>query len=48
MPVAGGESCQKRHVKIMLSGRQRVVMDDGTEVELGPGDVCVIQPGHDA
>jgi uncharacterized cupin superfamily protein len=23
-------------------------MDDGTEVEYGPGDVGVIPPGHDA
>lgn len=22
--------------------------DDGTEVELGPGDAYVIEPGHDA
>jgi hypothetical protein len=26
----------------------RVVMDDGTEGEAGPGDVAVIPPGHDA
>jgi uncharacterized cupin superfamily protein len=25
-----------------------VVMDDGTEVEAGPGDAVVISPGHDA
>ncbi len=47
-PVAGGESCQKYHVKIFLSGRQRVRMDDGTEMEFGPGDVAVMGPGHDA
>jgi mannose-6-phosphate isomerase-like protein (cupin superfamily) len=23
-------------------------MDDGTEEEFGPGDACVIPPGHDA
>jgi len=22
--------------------------DDGTELEVGPGDVVVIEPGHDA
>jgi hypothetical protein len=22
-------------------------MDDGTEFELGPGDVALIEPGHD-
>ena len=25
-----------------------VVMDDGTEADLTPGDVMVIEPGHDA
>lgn len=47
-PVAKTESCEKYHVKIILTGRQKVVMDDGTAVELGPGDVAVIPPGHDA
>ena len=22
-------------------------MDDGTEIEFGPGDVAIIDPGHD-
>jgi mannose-6-phosphate isomerase-like protein (cupin superfamily) len=26
----------------------KVFMDDGTELEVGPGEVCVIPPGHDA
>jgi hypothetical protein len=30
------------------SGRLMVVMDDGTETELQPGDAAVIPPGHDA
>ncbi len=47
-PVAGTESCQKYHVKIILSGRQHVVMEDGTELVLEPGDVAVMPPGHDA
>ena len=47
-PVVGGESCQKYHVKYIISGKQKVVMDDGTEMELIPGDVSVIQPGHNA
>jgi hypothetical protein len=25
-----------------------VRMDDGTELEVGPGDVVIIDPGHDA
>ncbi|WP_448590980.1 cupin domain-containing protein [Thermoflexus hugenholtzii] len=47
-PVVGGESCQKFHVKIFLQGRQRIRMDDGTEMEFGPGGVAIIHPGHDA
>ena len=46
-PTVGGESCQRRHVKIFVSGRQRIRMDDGTEMEFGPGDVAIIDPGHD-
>jgi mannose-6-phosphate isomerase-like protein (cupin superfamily) len=47
-PVVGTESCQARHVGTIVSGRMRVVHDDGTEVEAGPGTVYVIEPGHDA
>ncbi|MCX8114135.1 MAG: cupin domain-containing protein [Burkholderiaceae bacterium] len=47
-PVVGGTSCQKFHVKIFLAGRQRIRMDDGTEMEFGPGDVAIMHPGHDA
>lgn len=32
----------------MVSGRLHVVMDDGTEEEIGAGDAYVIPPGHDA
>ena len=47
-PVAGTESCQHRHLGVVQSGRMRVVHDDGTEVEIGPGDAYVIEPGHNA
>lgn len=47
-PIVKTDSCQKFHVKYIVSGRQRVVMDDGTEEELGPGDLAIIYPGHDA
>ena len=30
------------------SGRMHVRHDDGTEIEIGPGDAYVIEPGHDA
>lgn len=47
-PIAGTESCQAPHVNYVLSGRMKVVMDDGTEMEMGPGDAADIPPGHDA
>ena len=47
-PIAGTESCQSLHTAYCISGRMAVRMDDGTEKEIGPGDVVVIPPGHDA
>ncbi len=47
-PVAGTESCQAPHMAYVVSGRMKIVMDDGTEAEVGPGDAAVIPPGHDA
>lgn len=47
-PVAGTDSCQARHVGAGIAGRIHVVMDDGTEGEVGPGEAYVIEPGHDA
>ncbi|MFG3494877.1 cupin domain-containing protein [Streptomyces sp. NPDC047928] len=47
-PIAGTESCQAAHVGYCVSGRMKVVMDDGTSAEAGPGDFMSIAPGHDA
>jgi class 3 adenylate cyclase len=47
-PIAGTDSCQFHHVGVTLSGRLRVQMPDGTELEVGPGDVFEFPPGHDA
>jgi quercetin dioxygenase-like cupin family protein len=47
-PIAGTDSCQAGHTGYCLSGRMKVVMDDGEEAEIGPGDAFVISPGHDA
>ena len=46
--VAQTASCQADHRAYFISGRMKVVMDDGTEGELGPGDMAAIEPGHDA
>src|SRR4051812_34945109 len=47
-PIAKTDSCQVLHTMLVLSGKMHVVADDGTEEDFGPGDVGVIQPGHDA
>lgn len=47
-PIAGTDSCQAHHTIYIVSGRMHVAMDGGGEFDVGPGDVCVIAPGHDA
>ncbi|HKI92477.1 MAG TPA: cupin domain-containing protein [Gaiellaceae bacterium] len=47
-PLAGTPSCQSAHTGYVLEGRMVVQMDDGEEVEYGPGDVFYMPPGHDA
>ncbi|MET9625088.1 cupin domain-containing protein [Streptomyces sp. NPDC006464] len=47
-PIAGTDSCQASHVGYVVSGRMKVVMDDGETAELGPGDFMAVAPGHDA
>lgn len=40
------DTCQVPHTSLILSGRVRTVMDDGTVVDSGPGDVAIVPPGH--
>ena len=47
-PIAGTDSCQVHHLGYVVSGRMKVVMDDGAEIVIGPGEACAIPPGHDA
>jgi hypothetical protein len=47
-PIVGGDSCQVRHIGAVSAGRLRVSHDDGTEIEIGPGEAYLIEPGHDA
>jgi class 3 adenylate cyclase len=47
-PIAGTDRCQYHHMGITLSGRLHIEMPDGIELEIGPGDVFEIPPGHDA
>ncbi len=47
-PAVKTESCQVRHIELVLKGRLHVVLDDGIEFEAGPLDLVDIPPGHDA
>lgn len=47
-PIAKTGSCQAPHTNYHISGRLHVIMDDGTELEFGPGDIGIVPPGHDA
>jgi len=45
--MMGTSSCPIRHLGYTISGSLRVVMDDGQGMDLGPGSVFDIPPGHD-
>jgi mannose-6-phosphate isomerase-like protein (cupin superfamily) len=47
-PIAGTDSCQTRHTGVCVSGEMTIRANDGTELTVRPGDVFVIEPGHDA
>jgi hypothetical protein len=47
-PVAKTDLCEAPHFQYQLSGTMRVRMADGSEFDVGPGEVCVLPPGHDA
>jgi hypothetical protein len=47
-PIAQTDSCQVEHLGYVLSGRMRVTMDDGTQLEVGTDDLFALPPGHDA
>lgn len=47
-PIAKTDSCGANHTCYFVSGRMHVVMDDGEEIDYGPGDFGVIPAGHDA
>ena len=46
-PLAKTDSCQAAHTGYFVSGRMKVVMDDGEQIEYCPGDFAVMPPGHD-
>ena len=46
--IAGTELCEYHHLGYSISGRFRVAMPDGTEMEIPPNHVYEIPAGHDA
>jgi mannose-6-phosphate isomerase-like protein (cupin superfamily) len=47
-PVAKTEWCEAPHFQYHVSGRLHVKMADGSEFEVGPGEVSALPSGHDA
>ena len=47
-PIAKTKSCEAPHFQYHATGVLHVSMDDGTEMDVGPGEVSWIPPGHDA
>jgi hypothetical protein len=47
-PVVGTESCQARHVGVLISGTMQIEHEDGTRVEVTGGSAYIVEPGHDA
>ncbi|MGW7434812.1 cupin domain-containing protein [Streptomyces sp. NPDC054849] len=47
-PLAGTDSCRADHTGYVVSGRIKVVMDDGESAEFGAGDYMRVPPGHNA
>jgi hypothetical protein len=47
-PIAGTESCEVPHFQYHVSGTLGVLMDDGTELVVRPGEVTSLASGHDA
>jgi hypothetical protein len=46
--AVGTDLCEAPHFQFHVAGRLGVRMADGTELELGPGEVSMLPPGHDA
>lgn len=44
----GLKSCSVEHVGLVISGRATAAMDDGKVIEMKPGDLFYIAPGHDS
>ena len=47
--AANGQAvCEVAHLGFVVSGRNLIEMTDGRRIEVGPGDLFEIGPGHDS
>lgn len=47
-PIAGTDWCEYHHLGLMMEGRLRYTTPEGLEMEVAPGMLFEILPGHDA
>lgn len=47
-PIAGTDTCMMTHSFYLVSGTLHCRMEDGTEREIGAGEIAFVPPGHDA
>ena len=47
-PKVGTSTCQANHTGAVVSGQMYVVLADGSDFTVGPGDAFTIPAGHDA
>lgn len=47
-PVVGTESCQAKHIGVIVEGTITCRHNDGSEITYSEGDAYAIEPGHDA
>ena len=47
-PIAGTEWCEAPHSQYHIAGTLHVVMADGQEFDVGPGEYTSLPAGHDA
>jgi len=47
-PIAKTKSCEASHFQYHVSGILHIVMDDGTDKDVGPGEISYLPAGHDA
>ena len=46
--ATGQTVCEVAHLGFVVSGRNLIEMTDGRHIEVGPGDLFEVGPGHDS